>query len=339
METLQSLPNSDEYFDFSARRFVGNAKRTIRQVPAPEAFKSWELWVAQALAALAKLHEAGFVHGAIDPSVLVINEQNNLRMGGLQKVRQAGTPIIVEPFAPNNLLLPPEQNLYAAFQSTVPFETAFQSLSQSNWSQDQLETIFPRIQFSRPVMFGLYEKIQSVPLYTKMQQAGDIWMLGFALLSRYYEMLEWPYAITTEFYDTKHEAFHDLIESMVLVNPSDRVGALEALRTWAPQEVPTESKSENVSPINAVIDNIAQNPAETLVDTLVEKLVEVPTEILLVGGAATSGATVATSATSALRRPYLTLQSHPAGRSKTRRNLRNLNLNSATSNSAQPTAD
>jgi serine/threonine protein kinase len=319
MEQLQQSPDASEYFDFSTRRFVGNAKRTLRQVSAPESFKNWDLWVSQALAALAKLHEAGYVHGAIDPSVLVINEQNNLRLGGLQKIREKSVTEI-EPFAPNNLLLPPEQNLYAAFRQSVPFERAFQSLAQANWSQDQLETIFERIQFSHPVMFGLYEKIQSEPLYAKMQQAGDVWMLGFALLSRYYEMLEWPYAITSEFYQTRHEEFHDLIESMILVNPSNRVTALEALKVWAPQEVSALSKSS--VPISAVPSEITAAFSDTLSDT---------------PSVTTSSAAETVSTAAPLRRPYLALQSHSAGRSKTRRNLRNSNPSSATNNSAPPT--
>jgi serine/threonine protein kinase len=319
MEQLQQNPDASEYFDFSTRRFVGNAKRTLRQVSAPESFKNWDLWVSQALAALAKLHEAGFVHGAIDPSVLVINEQNNLRLGGLQKIREKSVTVI-EPFAPNNLLLPPEQNLYAAFRQSVPFERAFQSLAQANWSQDQLETIFERIKFSHPIMFGLYEKIQSEPLYSKMQQAGDVWMLGFALLSRYYELLEWPYVTTTEFYQTRHEEFHDLIESMVYVNPSNRVTALEALKVWAPQEVPTVSVSPSLSPTAAVTSDVA---SDAVLNTVTDAVVGVA----LVGGA---------GAATASRRPYLALQSHPAGRSKTRRSLRSSNPNSATNSSAQP---
>lgn len=331
MEQLQQSPDASEYFDFSTRRFVGNAnaKRTLRQVSAPESLKNWELWVAQALAALAKLHEAGFVHGAIDPSVLVINEQNNLRLGGLQKIREKSITVI-EPFAPNNLLLPPEQNLYAAFRQSVPFERAYQSLTQANWSQDQLETIFERIQFSHAVMFGLYEKIQSEPLYAKMQQAGDVWMLGFALLSRYYELLEWPYVTTTEFYQTKNDIFHDLIESMVLVNPSNRVGSLEALKVWAPQEVPSvsgPSVSSSVSQAVAATSDVASDAVLNVVTDAVGAV----GALVVAGGADTGAAT--SGATTASRRPYLALQSHSAGRSKTRRSLRNSNPSSATNSS------
>jgi serine/threonine protein kinase len=313
---LQQLPDAAEYFDFSARRFVGNTRRTLRQIPAHESFKSWELWVAQACAAVAKLHDAGFVHGAIDPSCFVITEDGNLRLGGLQKAHPKETVPPAEPFAPNNLVLPPEQNLYAAFQGAVSFQKAYDSLSQANWSMDQLETIFPAISFSRPVMFGLYEKVQSAPSYRDMQQAGDVWMLGFSLLSRYYEMLEWPYAIGTEFYETKHEVFHDFIERMVRVNPADRITVLEALKEWAPQEVP-KTPTDVVVAVPAPAPEPVPAPAPTVSESV--DFVETPV---------TAG-----SATAVKRRPYLTLQSHPAGRSRTRRNLRNSGPNSATGSS------
>lgn len=307
--TADRIPDATEYFDFSVRRFVGNTKRTVRAVSPSDSFKYWELWVAQAFAALAKLHEAGLVHGAIDPSALVITEDNNLRLGALQKVHEDTELLTTDAFAPNNLLLPPEQNLWAAFQGTVPFQTAYTALSQANWSMDQLETIFPRIEFSRPAMFGLYEKIQSAPAYRDMQRAGDVWMLGFGLLSRYYEMLEWPYAITAEFYQTKHEIFHDLIEQMVRVNPADRISVLEALATWAPGEAKALKGSAAAASASASASiSETETPSETATETPSETATETPSE---------------TATVTAKPRPYLTLQSHPAGRNKTRRNLHN----------------
>lgn len=308
--TADRIPDATEYFDFSARRFVGNTKRTVRAVAPSESFKYWELWVAQAFAALAKLHEAGLVHGSIDPSALVITD-NNLRLGALQKVHEDTDLPVTDTFAPNNLLLPPEQNLWAAFQGAVPFQTAYTALSQANWSMDQLETIFPRIEFSRPAMFGLYEKIQSAPAYRDMQRAGDVWMLGFALLSRYYEMLEWPYAITAEFYQTKHEDFHDLIEQMVRINPVDRITVLEALGTWAPGEAKALKGSTASASASAAI-------SETPVAATVEIAIEPP-----VAPVETPSETATVTAAVARPRPYLTLQSHPAGRNKTRRSLHN----------------
>ncbi len=303
MDTLKELSDAADYFSFNTRRFVGNAERTVRTVVAPEGFKSWDLWVAQALAALAKLHDAGYIHGAIDPSVLVINEDGNLRLGGLQKVHlEEEMPVSSEPFAPNNLLLPPEQNMHAAFRNCIPFQTAFHTLQQVNWSMDQLETIFPTIQFTRAGMFGLYETVQSEVKYGAMARAGDVWMLGFSLLTVYYGWLEWPYALTTEFYQTRHEVFHDLIEQMVRVNPADRIRAGEALAMWVPQDAATvktgetaETAEPNDVPVSATSAPVSDVAAAAAA-----------------GGASVPGR----------RRPYLTLQSHPAGRNKTRRSPR-----------------
>ena len=325
MESLQQLPDASNYFDFSTRRFVGNAKRTLRQVPAAEALKHWELWVSQALAALAKLHDAGYIHGDIDASALIINEDNNLRLGALQKIRRDGDVGIVESFAPNNLLLPPEQNLYAAFQKSIPFDTAFQTLNQANWPMDQLQTIFPKIQFTHAVMFGLYKLVQSLPTYADMQKAGDIWMLAFTLLEKYYEILNnWSYSITSEFYQTKHEAFHDLIEQMVRVNPMDRVGVLKALEMWAPQELRAKPEATPVAP------EVAEEAPTSSASSSSPSVTVAPSA---------TAAPSATPSANAQRRPYLTLQSHPAGRNKTRRNPGSSGRNPATGNRAQQAAD
>lgn len=291
MERLQSIPDAGDYFDFSGRRFVGTARRMLRTVPAAEGLKQWDLWVAQGLAALAKLHDAGLIHGDIDPAALVINEEGNLRLGGLQKVHEdTSAPSAATTFHPNNLVLPPEQNLHAAFKDAVAFQAAYQSLQQANWPMDQLATIFPTIQFSRPTMFGLYELVQSEPAYRGMQRAGDVWMLGFALLSVYYEWLEWPYAASSEFYQTRHEAFHDVIEAMVRTLPADRISAEAALHMWAPSAaVPEMPNAPNAESTDVKTDVKTGGASETL-----------PTK----------------------RRPYLTLQSHPAGRNKTRRSPR-----------------
>ncbi len=338
--TIQALvPNATDYFDFSTRRYVGNVRKTLGQVASSEGMKSWELWVAQALAALAKLHEAGFLHGGIQTSTLVINEDGNLRLGGLQKARERTQTGPTEPFAPNNLVLPPEQNLYAAFQNSVPFETAYQSLTQANWPMDQLETVFPRITFKRPVLFGLYERIQSASSYADMQQAGDVWMLGFSLLSKYYEMLEWPYVTQTDFYQTKHEDFHDLIEQMVSVNPSARISAAKALALWVPQEVQA-AQNQTVQQVSEVTKAAAASDASadpaaaaTAVASQNDHVHVNENEHLPVPSA---NETTTDVSVPVKRRPYLTLQSHPAGRSKTRRSLRNSNPSSATSSSAQP---
>ncbi len=310
MDTLKDLPAANDFFSFETRRFVGNSTKTVRTVVAHEGFKAWDLWVAQALAALAKLHDAGYIHGAIDPSALVINEDGNLRLGGLQKVHLAEEALATsDSFAPNNLLLPPEQNMYAAFKNCVPFQTAFHTLQQVNWSMDQLETIFPTIQFTRAAMFGLYETVQSEVKYSAMQRAGDVWMLGFSLLTVYYGWLEWPYALTTEFYQTRHEVFHDLIEQMVRVNPADRIHAAEALAMWAPQEVKMAVTSGATAAAPSVVETSATSveTAAPSVETAVE----------------TSAApSVAETAVAGRRRPYLALQSHPAGRNKTRRSPR-----------------
>jgi hypothetical protein len=231
----------------------------------------------------------------------------------------------VESFAPNNLLLPPEQNLYAAFQKSIPFDTAYQSLNQANWPMDQLQTIFPKIQFTHAVMFGLYKLVQSLPTYADMQKAGDIWMLAFTLLEKYYEILNnWSYSITSDFYQTKHEAFHDLIEQMVRVNPMDRVGVLKALEMWAPQEL----RAEPVAP------EIAEEVSASAVTaaTAATAAAAAPS--------ATPSVTAATAVTAtAQRRPYLALQSHPAGRNKTRRNPGSSGRNPATGNRVQQAAD
>ncbi len=309
MDRLHALPDAGDFFDFSARRFVGTARRMIRTVPASEGLKQWDLWVAQALTAVAKLHDAGLLHGAIDPAALVINEDGNLRLGSLQKVREDTTPVTTNPFQPNNLLLPPEQNLYAAFKDAIPFQTAYQSLQQANWSMDQLATIFPTIQFTRPAMFGLYELIQSDPAYQGMQKAGDVWMVGFALLSVYYEWLEWPYAASAEFYQTRHEAFHDLVENMVRVLPADRITAVEALKQWAPQEVAAATNTIASTP--SVTDETSDAGAAA------DVTVASPSSVSVIGGGSGD------SGEPRRRRPYLALQSHPAGRSRTRRSPRN----------------
>jgi serine/threonine protein kinase len=311
MERLQALPDAADYFNFAPRRFVGTARYSLQQIPPSEALKHWDLWVGQALAALGKLHDAGFLHGSLDSSALIINEDGNLRLGGLQKIGESRQE---EPFNPNSIVLPPEQLLHAAFQQTIPFQTAFQALQQGNWPMDQIATIFPTIQFTRPNLFGLYEVIQSEATYRRMGEAGDVWMLGWTLLSKYYSILEWPYAASSEFYQTRHEAFHDLIERMVRWNPSERIGVEEALREWAPQEFSGSAISE--VPNTTVVTSVISEPAVVVAAELQPRGV---------GGGK--------------RRPYLTLQSHPAGRNKTRRNLRNSNSCFATYNSELPKQD
>jgi hypothetical protein len=161
-------------------------------------------------------------------------------------------------------------------------------------------------------MFALYEKIQVPSQYAGMQEAGDVWMLGFSLLTVYYELLaKWPYASGEEFYQNKNEAFHDLIEAMTRLNPEHRLTAAEVLQQWVPSASNAAVISENVAE-NAMISENAENVAENTANA---------------SNAAVTAETaaIAENAVSVSRRgrPYLTLQSHPAGRNKTRRNYRN----------------
>jgi serine/threonine protein kinase len=323
MERLQALPDAADYFSLNTRRFVGNPERTLRAMLPAEAFKSFDLWVGQALAALAKLHEAGFLHGSIDPSALVINADGNLRLGGLQKVREdvgnaeenPGNPGNPGEFNPTNLFLPPEQNLYAAFRASIPFQRAYAALQQANWILDQLQTVFPSFNASRHHMFALYEKVQLSTDWANMQRASDVFMLGFALLTVYYELLEkWPYAASEEFYETKHEAFHDLIEEMTRFQPDQRIAAGDALRMWAPDAV------------NAPVQNTETNVASLVASPAVESV----SQPALLSASAASQYDV-------LQKPLpnrrvLALHSHPEGRSKTRRSPRNSGPNPATGN-------
>jgi hypothetical protein len=181
---------------------------------------------------------------------------------------------------------------------------------------DQLETIFPMIQFTRAGMFGLYETVQSEVKYGAMARAGDVWMLGFSLLTVYYGWLEWPYALTTEFYQTRHEVFHDLIEQMVRVNPADRIRAGEALATWAPQEVGVAVKTGDTAKTTETVEKAEEaEETETPNDAPVSATSAPVSDA--VAAAAAGGASVP-----GRRRPFLTLQSHPAGRNKTRRSPR-----------------
>ncbi len=296
-EKIRNSTDAHKYFSFMERNHLGAIDKAISQrAESREAWDMWETWVFQAIDAVKRLHELGYAHGAITPSVLRVDD--SLKLGGLQHVRSRGSLPPLDVFHANTLYTPPELLLYWGTKQGLPFSNMAHALKQENWPMDQIETFFPEYDYADSVLHSLYTMVSTS--ITDMDEAIDVWMLGYSLLNVYATMLQNPFAINSEFYTKHHEEFLDFIETMVHPDPNKRPKLSEL--KWSTETSVVSNVVSNVANVVSAISSVVASGGGTVVAT--EPVV------------ATSTPPVR------YRRLALNVPSDSVGRNKTRRNPR-----------------
>lgn len=218
-DKLRNSANADKYFSFGQRNHVGAMDKAISQrAESREAWDMWETWVFQAIEAVRRLHELGYVHGAITPSVLRIDD--SLKLGGLNRVRPRGSTPPLDVFEANALGIPPELLLYWGTKEGRTFSCMMEDLRLKNWPMNEIQRFFENHMYTDSVFHAIQINVNDN--IAELGEAIDVWMLGYSLLSVYTSMLGNPFAINSEFYTKHHEEFLDLIEGMVHPDPTKR---------------------------------------------------------------------------------------------------------------------
>jgi hypothetical protein len=295
MEKLHESTNATQYFSFATRKHVGAVDKALSQrVESREAWDMWEIWVSEALVALGRLHELGYIHGAITPTSLRV-EETTLKLGGLQQIRSRGSLPPIDVFQANTLYTPPELLIYWGTKQGLSLSSMIHALKQENWPMDQIASFFPDHDHSPAVLQKIYEesKIQM----PELGESSDVWMLGYSLLTVYAEMLQNPFAITSEFYKNRHEEFLDLLGTMVRPDPLTRPRIHELAWTLPTKTSEPSLPSETPVPSFPSETSAPSAPSETSAPSL--------------------------SVRRQHRRLVLNAPTDPVGRNKTRRNPRN----------------
>jgi hypothetical protein len=310
MNTFQTISESDRsrYFTTNSRMLVGAADVSIAAIPPAEAIKSFDEWVRALLEALKLLHDADLIHGGIDVGSLRIGAegQARLRIAG-QTLRTTGDPMPRQSFDVHVLSAAPEQLLWNGKSQGLPFSTMYAALMRENFAIDRIGSMFPTLRYGRPCLFATYELMEMSP---PDGAATDVWMLANALMMVYSEILTWGFVISSDFYQTKHEQFMDLLEHMLECDPRKRWTVDQLLEAWKHDGRADAAAATPVAPIVAESAAAAESPASE---------------------------TAAPVETDARRRPLdLSALHGPSGRNRTRKNLRNSNRNLANGNLGLP---
>jgi hypothetical protein len=251
-DKIQDSADATKYFSFASRNHVGAGDKALSQrAESREAWDMWETWVQQAIDAVRRLYELGYVHGAISPAVLRVDD--SLKLGGLQHVRPRGSLPPLDVFHANTLYTPPELLLYWGAKQGIPFSNMAHALKQENWPMDQIETFFPEHTHTDTVLHSIYTAANTN--ITDLDEASSVWMLGYSLLTVYATMLQNAFAINSEFYKNRHVDFLNLIGAMVHPDPSKRPKISELIwsvpsvvETTAAAETVVDSTAETVKP-------------------------------------------------------------------------------------------
>ncbi len=218
-DKIQDSADATKYFSFASRNHIGAGDKALSQrAESREAWDMWETWVQQAIDALQRLLDLGYVHGAITPSVLRVDD--SLKLGGLQHVRLRGSLPPLDIFHANTLYTPPELLLYWGAKQGLPFSNMAHALKQENWPMDQIETFFPEHAHTDTVLQTIYTMASTN--ISELDEASSVWMLGYSLLNVYATMLQNAFAINSEFYKNRHVDFLNLIGAMVHPDPNKR---------------------------------------------------------------------------------------------------------------------
>lgn len=244
--------------------------RPLRAVEPADALKQLSAWGIQAWTALASLHDADLVHGNITAAGSLFSNSADGRFqlaihpSSLHPTTATGAATA---FDAHTLNTPPEVHLRNGRSQGIPFASMSSALTNENWPIDRIRSVFPELDYSRAQLFKIYEALDAIG---PMDQAADVWMLGYALLEVYLELLTWPYVLSSEFYRTKHEVWMDCLEHALAADPRERWTAAqiaEALRgsavanstanSAANSAVNSAATSENVENASVVVETVA----------------------------------------------------------------------------------
>ena len=223
-ERVLDIPNTESYF------YVGPAfmlkEKSLPQMPYTALLQKWDAYIVHVLEALAALHKAGLVHGALDAHGLRLSKEGRVKLAGIR-----GEMLLPEHLDATRIL-PPEILLAAAKRDGISFSTAYNALEGDNYAMDFHPSVLEGVHYTRPVL----EHVWKTDSVGDAGQKADVWMAGQALFSLYWDMLAAvPQSANSEFYKQYHDRFMALMGRMLAVHPMDRPTAEEAMGYWNPR--------------------------------------------------------------------------------------------------------
>jgi hypothetical protein len=289
---MEAIPNVDAFFRVG--RFVGGSDKTMRQLHVSTVLECWEKWFTEALDALRILHSHGFVHGCLDLHAFRIDDQKTLRIGNLSSVRKVEDPLPLEAFRAENLTFPPEVLFQFGREEGDSFSTLYGELKGKNSMFELFPPFFPSM-LLRQSFERCFQELDTVD-----PRKSDVWMLANTFFRFYVDLLSNPKTMSSEFYVQKHDSFKKLLGPMLHPVPSVRPTAEVCLQNWGYNYAQTEPEPEPEPKELKQVNSVSET-------------------------ASVSASVYETSNSDPPKKPRLVLTSGlgPAGRNKTRKNLRN----------------
>jgi hypothetical protein len=311
---MDQIPGYETMFS-TGRRILNITDKSIRTRGPSDIIKHLDVWVGQALKALAALHGAGLAHTSLDVDALRVQGET-LRLGSLEHVVKIDAATAAATAAPScgtfdarNLIYPPERHFWCGSAEGLTFGQMFEVLDAESPTMIQITYMFPALAYSRRELRDVYDDVMKVKAKGLDWQSGDVWMLGMALMTIYSDILgSWPYVLSSEFYRTRHEQFMTMLEHMLHADPKHRWSAPKLLEYW------WGSKEEASAAEEAVVEETNNADPATDAETTAD-----------VSGAVATVAAESSTPLPRRRRLFLNVSRDPSGRSRTRRMTRNSN--------------
>ena len=227
---------------FQTARRLGAGDRSVLQVAPATVLHHLDTWIGRALEALSSLHATGLRHGEIDVAALRVDPATmTLRLGSVLTAFPEFEAPAHETFDPHNITAPPERLLWDGFHQGLMFSEMMLAIEEENSSYDVIPALLPQLPYTRATYQQIYESIQTT---APDWAAADVWMLGFAFLRFYEEIMAWPYVMSSEFYRTRHEILMEILERMLAPLPKQRITAEGALKMWIGRGLTSDDDDE-----------------------------------------------------------------------------------------------
>lgn len=216
------------------------------------------------------------------------------------------TPIQLEPLTTWNPRKPasPERHAKNGLDARIGKETQIYMLESQNKAIEIIES-----------MVRIFMNVKAYDVEPIDPIKEQVWLFGYKWLESYYGLLADPHILRSEFYKTEHDRFLAVLKKCLATKASSRITFLDALREWYPVSdlLKESSCDEDESFVASADESVAaknDDPAKTppVVLPVTQKVVVSPP---------------LASLPQVKRRLVLTVSRDHAGRSKTRRNLRN----------------
>jgi hypothetical protein len=219
-------------------------------------------------------------------------------------------PIQIEPIVVWNPRKPasPERHAKNGLEARIGKDTQIYMLETQNKAFEVIESML-RIFMN----FKSYESESIDPI------KEQVWLFGYKWLESYYGLLADPHILRSEFYKKEHDRFLAVLKKCLAIKASSRITFVDALREWYPA---SDLLKDSTDDEDDETDDASFAAKATKND---DPSTTPPVALSVVQPAVVSPplASPASLASLTKRRLVLTVSRDHAGRSKTRRNLRN----------------